>query len=86
MTGFSIGADVKPGERVTLIKYTAVLSSLYYDRQLLVDEAVSESKKAKAIGWDALVNEHKKVWEDIWNETDVIIDGDPEAQQRHRRG
>ena len=81
MTGFSIGADVKPGERVTLIKYTAVLSSLYYDRQLLVDEAVSESKKAKAIGWDALVNEHKKVWEDIWNETDVIIDGDPEAQQ-----
>lgn len=81
MTGFSIGADVKPGERVTLIKYTAVLSSLYYDRQLLVNEAVSESKKAKAIGWDALVNEHKKVWEDIWNETDVIIDGDPEAQQ-----
>ena len=81
MTGFSIGADVKPGERVTLTKYTAVLSSLYYDRQLLVDEAVSESKKAKAIGWDALVNEHKKVWEDIWNETDVIIDGDPEAQQ-----
>ncbi len=81
MTGFSIGADVKPGERVTLIKYTAVLSSLYYDRQLLVDEAVSESKKAKAIGWDALVNEHKKVWEDIWNETDVIIDGDSEAQQ-----
>ena len=81
MTGFSIGADVKPGERVTLIKYTAVLSSLYYDRQLLVDEAVSESKKAKAIGWDALLNEHKKVWEDIWNETDVIIDGDPEAQQ-----
>ena len=47
----------------------------------MVDEAVSESKKAKAIGWDALVNEHKKVWEDIWNETDVIIDGDPEAQQ-----
>ena len=81
MTGISIGADVKPGERVTLIKYTAVLSSLYYDRQLLVDEAVSESKKAKAIGWDALVNEHKKVWEDIWNETDVIIDGDSEAQQ-----
>ena len=81
MTGFSIGADVKPGERVTLIKYTAVLSSLYYDRQLLVDEPVSERKKAKAIGWDALVNEHKKVWEDIWNETDVIIDGDPEAQQ-----
>ena len=28
LTGFSAGADVKPGERITLIKYTAILSSL----------------------------------------------------------
>ncbi|MEG0648166.1 MAG: family 65 glycosyl hydrolase, partial [Bacteroides sp.] len=26
-------------------------------------------------------DEHKSVWEKIWKETDVLIDGDPEAQQ-----
>nr|WP_320058069.1 family 65 glycosyl hydrolase domain-containing protein [uncultured Bacteroides sp.] len=81
LTGFSIGADVKPGDRVTLIKYTAIVSSLYCDRQQLVDESVAESKSAKAKGWDALLQEHKDVWSEIWKESDVVIDGDPEAQQ-----
>ncbi|WP_321335354.1 family 65 glycosyl hydrolase domain-containing protein [uncultured Bacteroides sp.] len=81
LTGFSIGADVKPGERVTLIKYTAIASSLYYDRQQLVDQSVSESKAAKTKGWDTLLLEHKDVWKEIWAEADVVIDGDPEAQQ-----
>lgn len=31
-TGFSVGADVKPGDNVTLIKYTAIASSLYHER------------------------------------------------------
>lgn len=81
ITGFSIGTDVKPGDRVTLIKYTAILSSLYCDRQQLVEESVAESKSAKAKGWDALLQEHKDVWSEIWKESDVVIDGDPEAQQ-----
>lgn len=81
LVGFSAGSDIKPGERVTLIKYTAITTSLYYDREKLVDESVNQSKEAKAKGWVTLVDEHKKVWEDIWKESDVIIDGDPEAQQ-----
>ena len=81
LTGFSIGADVKPGDRVTLIKYTAILSSLYCDRQQLVDESVAESKNAKTKGWDALLQEHKDVWSGVWKESDVVIEGDPEAQQ-----
>jgi maltose phosphorylase len=81
LTGFSIGADVKPGDRVTLIKYTAIVSSLYCDRQQLVEESVAESKNAKAKGWDALLQEHKDVWSEIWKESDVVIEGDPEAQQ-----
>ncbi|WP_321479633.1 family 65 glycosyl hydrolase domain-containing protein [uncultured Bacteroides sp.] len=81
LTGFSIGADVKPGERITLVKYTAIVSSLYCDRQQLVEQSVAESKEAKNKGWDALLQEHKEVWDEIWKETDVVIDGDPEAQQ-----
>lgn len=80
-TGYSIGAEVKPGDTVTLIKYVSIVSSLYYERHNLIDQSVAEAAKAKAAGWDALVKEHRQAWQDIWNETDVLIEGDPEAQQ-----
>lgn len=81
LVGFSAGADIKPGERVTLIKYTALVSSLHHERQELVEQALTETKAAKAKEWELLVKEHQEVWEHIWEETDVIIDGDPDAQQ-----
>lgn len=81
LTGFSAGADVKPGDRVTLVKYTAIVSSLQYERLELVDQAVSESRAAKGKGWDTLRQEHADAWSEIWEQTDVVIDGDPEAQQ-----
>lgn len=79
--GFSVGVDIKPGETVTLIKYTAILSSLYHERQDLIDESVSQAREAKTNGWDALLDDHRQVWQEIWEEADVIIEGDPEAQQ-----
>ena len=84
MTGFSAGADVKPGERVTLIKYTTILSSLQHERQELVERAVKESQEAKVKGWEELVNQHKDIWKKIWEQTDIVIDGDPDAQQAIR--
>lgn len=79
--GFSIGADVKPGDTVTLIKYVAVASSLYYERQNLTEESVAEVREAKTNGWDNLLEAHRKAWQEIWDETDVEITGDSEAQQ-----
>ena len=80
-TGFSLGTDMKPGDCVTLIKYTAITSSLYYERQHLVDHSVAEARQAKATGWDSLSDDHRKAWKGIWDEMDVTIEGDPEAQQ-----
>lgn len=80
-TGFSVGADVKPGDNVTLIKYTAIASSLYHERSELVEHSVAEAREAKSIGWNTLVEEHRRAWQEIWDETDVVIEGDPEAQQ-----
>lgn len=81
LTGFSAGADAKPGDRLTLVKYTAIVSSLQHERLELVERAVGESRAAKAKGWDALLQEHTEAWKEIWEQTDVEIDGDPEAQQ-----
>lgn len=80
-TGFSIGADVKPGDTVTLIKYVALHSSLYHEREGLVDSAISEVRNAKEEGWAQLLYKHEQAWQKIWDESDVVIEGDPEAQQ-----
>lgn len=81
LVGFSTGAEIKPNDRLSLIKYTSIVASLYYDRQLLVDRAINECQEAKQMGWDKIVDEHRKVWQTIWDETDVIIEGDDDAQQ-----
>lgn len=80
-TGYSLGVDVKPNDTITLIKYTAIASSLYYERQDLVEQSVSDARKARTSGWDVLLKEHRQAWQNIWDEADVVIEGDPEAQQ-----
>lgn len=35
---------------------------------------------AKARGFQALYEAHCKVWDELWDQADVVIDGDPEAQ------
>ena len=56
-------------------------SSLYYERQDLIEASVAEARNAQSTGWDALEQEHRNAWQEIWDETDVSIEGDPEAQQ-----
>lgn len=80
-TGFSIGADVKPGDNVMLIKYTVISSSLYDERQELIEHSIAKARQTKIDGWDKLENDHRQAWDNIWKEMDVVIEGDPEAQQ-----
>ncbi len=80
-TGFSLGADIRPGDTVTLQKYVVIASSLYYERQELVEKSVRTACEAKSKGWETLVRTHKQAWHDIWEEADAVIEGDPEAQQ-----
>lgn len=81
VTGFSLGADVKPGDTVTLVKYVVVASSLYYERPHLIETSIRLARQAKADGWEALTEDHRQAWHAIWEEADVTIEGDPEAQQ-----
>lgn len=46
-----------------------------------MEHSVAEAREAKSIGWNTLVEEHRRAWQEIWDETDVVIEGDPEAQQ-----
>lgn len=46
-TGFSLGIDMKPGDTVTLLKYVVIASSLYYERQELVEKSIHIAREAK---------------------------------------
>lgn len=83
-SGYSLGADVKPGDRITLIKYVAVVTSLQPRVIHIVEEAQQEALRAKQIGWDQLLADHSGVWHKLWQQTDVRIEGDPAAQQAIR--
>ena len=74
---------MKPGDTVTLVKYIAIASSLYYERQDLIEASVAEARNAQSTGWDALEQEHRNAWQEIWDETDVSIEGDPEASKAY---
>ena len=82
--GFSVGSDVKPGETLSLIKYSSIVSSLYCDRKELVEQSVKEAQKAKDTGWNALLEEQQNEWSKIWNNMDVQIEEDDEVQQAIR--
>ncbi len=84
LVGFSVGGEVKPGETLSLIKYTAIVSSLYCDRKKLVEQSIHEAQKAKNEGWDDLLYEQQKEWNNIWDKMDVQIEGDEEVQQAIR--
>lgn len=84
IVGFSLGAEVKPGDNLILTKYTAITSNLYHQQDNLMADAISEASEAKSFGWDKLYEEQTNYWHHFWETHDVIIEGDNDAQQAIR--
>jgi maltose phosphorylase len=82
--GNTFGIKIKPGDRITIIKYAAVLSSLNNHKEALMEGTVKRLKEAKSKGYDKLFSEHRHEWERIWAASDVVIKGDVTAQQAIR--
>ncbi|WMT41619.1 hypothetical protein RE628_03625 [Paenibacillus sp. D2_2] len=77
--GKEIRLQAEVGKSYTFYKYVSVFTGL--------DEAVDtimagleDSQEAAASGYEALYAEHADCWERKWQETDVRIEGDDEAQ------
>ena len=70
--------EVLPGVPVTVTKLVAVVSSLHADDP--VATALQLAEAAAEGGWDAVRAANDAAWRDSWACTDVIIEGDPEAQ------
>jgi maltose phosphorylase len=79
--GGTMEADLKVGSVATVHKYVAVLSSLDHDKTELKPKAMAAATAAQQRGFDALLQAHRAKWADIWSHSDIVIDGDVEAQQ-----
>ena len=82
--GNSISADLKPGDEAVLYKYVSVLSSLNNARENLLTDVKVRLGEAKKKGFDKLFSGHVNEWTRIWAASDVVITGDPAAQQAIR--
>ncbi|WP_105618719.1 glycoside hydrolase family 65 protein [Vallitalea okinawensis] len=74
-------ATVAQGEALTLTKYIAVTTNRDLDNDNIKATAEAIVKDAKSTGFDALFTSHQEAWARLWEESDIIIEGDDAAQQ-----
>jgi maltose phosphorylase len=72
------------GQSISIIKYAANLSSQNHAAAELADHLKTTLKLISGKGFDALLAEQAAAWAEKWKHNDIIIDGDPSAQQAIR--
>ncbi|ORN05264.1 Maltose phosphorylase [Lentilactobacillus parabuchneri] len=71
-----------PNESAQLEKRVIIVTSRDYDTQAAFTDAMHQlSDKVAGQSYDELLEAHEQVWADRWNKSDIVIDGDTEAQQ-----
>jgi maltose phosphorylase len=69
------------GQTYSLYKIVANVSSLDYPGELLVSSCNQKLQEAVTLGYDGLVREQALAWKHKWESMDILIEGDPAAQQ-----
>ncbi len=82
--GNRISVNAAENSKISMIKYIAVTSSRYYEKEQLAEKALKSVKEACSSGFDVLFKEHADCWLRIWEESDIVIKNDTAAQQAIR--
>jgi Trehalose and maltose hydrolases (possible phosphorylases) len=82
--GSKVSINLESNDTITLVKYISVLSNRYYKKENLVAKAYELVNEATNVGFEKLLIESSEKWSSIWNEGDIVIEGDPSAQQAIR--
>jgi maltose phosphorylase len=77
----SFAEKLEEGQTYHLYKYAAVVSSLNHPKDRLVAAADELASDAMSEGFDTLLDEQINDWAARWEKSDIIIEGDVEAQQ-----
>lgn len=76
--------EAQQGKTYTIYKYAGVTSSLNYPVEELTSAADERAGAAMRTGYDKLREDHLQAWLDKWSTSDIVIEGDPAAQQAIR--
>lgn len=76
-----IALFAEQGKQVCFYKYAAVLSSMNHREDDLLLHARILVNDAYVKGYEALFQAHRIAWKEIWEHSDIVIEGDVEAQQ-----
>ena len=80
----TIMADVKPGERLRVVKFIAYGWSSRRSAPALRDQVVGTLAEARRAGWEGLLTDQRIYLDDFWERADVELEGDAELQQAVR--
>lgn len=70
----SVQIDLRPNKEFEFTK----IAGIYHGEA--IESSKSNFESAADCGYEALKKEHILAWENIWNNSDVVIEGDDEAQ------
>lgn len=73
--------QLEKGKRYRLEKYVSIVSNMYYENTEIEKACFENLKIANEFGYDILKDRHEKSWAEVWENADIIIEGDVAAQQ-----
>lgn len=78
---FVYTAQVAQNQTFSLHKFGGYTVDRNHKKEELIDAANAVIDQALRIGFDALLEQQKQAWANIWEMADITIDGDVKAQQ-----
>lgn len=82
----TIVADLKPGERLRVVKLLAYGWSSKRSTPALRDQVAAALADARRTGWEGLLDAQRTYLDEFWERADVELEGDTELQQAVRFG
>lgn len=82
--GHSYMLDLSAGQELVIQKFAAVLSSENYTEDALGPAALTLLNRINDKGFDVMLQEQGAAWAQKWQQSDIVIEGDPAAQQAIR--
>lgn len=79
--GHEYALEASRGEPVALLKFGGYTVSRNHKATELIAAAKQTLKKATSLGYEALLEKQRAAWAQIWEMSDITIEGDVKAQQ-----
>ena len=79
--GLSYASNFKKGDVIGITKFGGYTTSRYHKAEALVQAANNAMDKTSKLGFHGLLDRQKKAWAEIWEMSDITIEGDIKAQQ-----